>query len=117
MSHLFIHYPKCTTCKRALKFLKDQGVSVEERHIVEQNPTKEELLQWIKLSGLDFKKFFNTSGQLYREMGLKDKVKEMTIDEATTLLATNGMLVKRPLLVMDDRVLVGFKEEHYATIR
>lgn len=116
MKPLFIHYPKCTTCKRALNCLREQGIELEERHIVENNPTKEELTQWITKSGLDFKKFFNTSGQLYREMSLKDKVKEMSLDEATTLLATNGMLVKRPILVTDETILVGFKEENYKNI-
>lgn len=116
MKPLFIHYPKCTTCKRALKCLTDQGIEAEERHIVENNPTKEELIEWITKSGLDFKKFFNTSGLLYREMELKDKVKEMTLEEAAELLATKGMLVKRPLLVTEDTVLVGFKEEQYKEI-
>ncbi|MGL6175060.1 MAG: arsenate reductase family protein [Cellulosilyticaceae bacterium] len=116
MKPLFIQYPKCTTCKKALKFLKDNQIAIEDRHIVEENPTQEELLAWIDKSGLEFKKFFNTSGQLYREMGLKDKVKEMSLEEAVELLATNGMLVKRPLLITDEKVLVGFKEDHYKTI-
>ncbi|MGL4343929.1 MAG: arsenate reductase family protein [Cellulosilyticaceae bacterium] len=116
MNPLFMHYPKCSTCKKAFKYLKDAGIQYEERHIVEQNPTKEELLTWIDRSGLEFKKFFNTSGQLYREMGLKDRIKDMSLDEAAELLATNGMLVKRPLVVTDSEVIVGFKEEAYAKL-
>ena len=116
MKTLFIQYPKCTTCKKALKFLKDNSIEIEDRHIVEDNPSQEELLVWIEKSGLDFKKFFNTSGQLYRQMELKDKVKGMSIEEATALLATNGMLVKRPIVVTEDKVLVGFKEEEYKNL-
>lgn len=116
MEALFIQYPKCTTCKRALRFLEEQGTPIKVRHIVEEPPTKDELETWIEKSGLEFKKFFNTSGKLYKEMGLKDQIKTMTRDEATTLLATNGMLVKRPILVTDDQVLVGFKEDAYKMI-
>lgn len=116
MSYLFIQYPKCTTCRKAAKYLKDNGILFEDRHIVENNPTEAELRGWIEKSGLEFKKFFNTSGQLYREMGLKDRVKDMTLDEAVALLATNGMLVKRPLLVTENKVLVGFKEESYSEL-
>lgn len=113
MTTLFLHYPKCTTCKRALKYLKDHNIQVEERHIVEQNPTEEELKAWIQKSGLEFKKFFNTSGLVYKELGLKDQVKNMNLEEAVKLLASNGMLVKRPLLITEDTVLVGFKEDAY----
>lgn len=113
MEALFIHYPKCTTCKKALKYLKNQGINVIERHIVEQAPTEEELKRWILLSGLEFKKFFNTSGLVYKELGLKDKVKTMTEDEAVKLLVANGMLIKRPILVMGQQVCVGFKVEDY----
>lgn len=116
MTALFLHYPKCTTCKRALKYLKDHQITVAERHIVEQNPTEEELKAWIAKSGLEFKKFFNTSGMVYRELGLKDKMKDMTLDEAVKLLASNGMLVKRPLLITEDDVLVGFKEAAYEEV-
>lgn len=112
----FIEYPKCTTCKRAAKFLRDLGVEFEDRHILEDNPSKEELLKWIDMSGLEFKKFFNTSGKLYKEMNLKDKVKDMTKEEAAELLSTSGMLVKRPILIKDNKVLVGFKEEAYKEI-
>lgn len=116
MSILFIEYPKCTTCIKAKKFLKEMGVDFEGRHIVENNPTVVELNQWIDKSGLELKKFFNTSGKLYKEMNLKDKIKEMSREECVELLATNGMLVKRPILVKDDKVLVGFKEEQYKEI-
>lgn len=116
MSVLFIEYPKCTTCIKAKKFLKEMGVDFEDRHIVENNPTVEELNQWIDKSGLEIKKFFNTSGKLYKEMNLKDKLKEMTREECVELLATNGMLVKRPILVKGDKVLVGFKEDQYKEI-
>ena len=107
---LFVEYPKCSTCKKAKKWLEGQGAEFDDRHIVENNPTAEELKSWHALSGLPLRRFFNTSGMLYREMGLKDKLPEMTDAEMYELLASNGMLVKRPLLVFDDAVLVGFKE-------
>lgn len=116
MKALFVEYPKCTTCKKALKWLNENHIDIEDRHIVENNPTKEELMEWIQKSGLEFKKFFNTSGQLYRQMELKDKVKDMSLEEAVELLATNGMLVKRPILVTQDKVLVGFKEDAYKNL-
>ena len=114
---LFIEYPKCTTCKRAYKFLKDNNIEVEDRDIVTSTPTKEELINWIDKSGLEPKKFFNTSGKLYKEMGLKDKVKNMSKEEMAELLASDGMLIKRPILVTDDKVLVGFKEENYLQLK
>ena len=117
MKKLFIQYPKCTTCKKALKYLKDHGIEIEERHIVENNPTAEELKKWLDKSGLPIKKFFNTSGVLYKEMQLKDKVGQMTEEEAIALLSTNGMLVKRPLLITEDQVLVGFKEAEYEKLK
>ena len=107
---LFIEYPKCSTCKKAKKHLEELGVSFEDRHIVEENPTKEELTEWISVSGYPVKKFFNTSGMKYRELGLKDRLPQMTDEEKIELLATDGMLVKRPLLIDGDRILVGFKE-------
>lgn len=116
MKPLFVEYPKCTTCKKALKFLKEHNVDVTVRHIVEEVPTEAELNEWIEKSGLEIKKFFNTSGQLYKEMGLKDKVKDMTKEEAIHLLSSNGMLIKRPILVLEDQVLVGFKEEQYKAV-
>ena len=107
---LFIEYPKCTTCKKAKKWLDDHGISYTDRHIKEDNPTLEELKEWHQRSGLPLKKFFNTSGMLYKEMQLKDKLPTMTEEEQYALLATDGMLVKRPLIVTDDFVLTGFKE-------
>lgn len=113
MSVLFVEYPKCTTCRRAKKFLQENNVEFIDRHIVEENPSKEELKTWLDKSGLKINKFFNTSGVLYREMQLKDKVKTLSEDELLDILATNGMLVKRPILVKEDTVLVGFKEEEW----
>lgn len=113
---LFISYPKCTTCIKAKKFLQNKNIDFLERHIVEENPTKEELTKWINQSDLEIKKFFNTSGKLYKEMELKDKLKVMTDEEKIDLLATNGMLVKRPILIRDDLVLVGFKEDEYSNL-
>lgn len=113
---LFVNYPKCTTCKRAGKWLKDHGLEYESRNIKEENPTAEELAEWIGRSGLPVKRFFNTSGMLYREMGLKDKLAQMTEKEQIALLATDGMLVKRPLLVTDSDVKVGFKEAEWSKL-
>lgn len=113
----FIYYPKCSTCVKAKKFLQNNNIEFEERYIVDERPSKEELEQWIKLSGLDIKKFFNTSGKLYKELGLKDKIKEMSDEEKIELLASNGMLVKRPILVKDNVVLVGYKEEEYNKVK
>ena len=110
---LFIEYPKCTTCKKAKKWLDDHEVEYTDRHIKEENPTFEELSEWVKKSGLPVKKFFNTSGMLYREMQLKDKLAEMTDEEMLRLLSTDGMLVKRPLIVDEETVLVGFKEAQW----
>lgn len=111
MSYLFVEYPKCTTCKRAKKWLDDNGVNYEDRHIVENNPTEEELQEWIKRSGLPIKKFFNTSGILYKEMNLSQQLKTLSEEEQIKLLATNGMLVKRPIVVGENFVLVGFRDE------
>ena len=106
---LFIHYPKCATCRKAKAWLDERSVAYDARHIVEQNPSVEELRAWHEKSGLPLRRFFNTSGKAYREMGLKDKLPVMSDDEMLALLASDGMLVKRPLLVRDDVVLVGFK--------
>lgn len=114
MSILFIEYPKCTTCKKAKKWLDDHGIAYEDRHIKEQNPTAEELAVWYQKSGLPIKRFVNTSGMLYREMNLKDKLPTMTDEEILELLATDGMLVKRPLVIGDDVVLTGFKEAEWS---
>ena len=114
---LFICYPTCSTCRKAKTWLEDHNISYELRDIKEENPTAQELSDWQKRSGLPLKKFFNTSGMLYREMGLKDKLKTMTDQEMLDLLATDGMLIKRPILVTDDAVLVGFKEAEYQTVQ
>ena len=111
---LFVQYPKCSTCKKAKAWLDDHSVEYDDRHIVESNPTADELRQWHQMSGLPLRRFFNTSGMLYRELQLKDKLPNMSEDEMIELLATNGMLVKRPLLVLDDTVLVGFREKEWA---
>ena len=110
---LFVNYPKCSTCKKARKFLEEKGVTFEDRDIKEQNPTVEELKEWIAKSGLLVKKFFNTSGMLYRQMELKDKLPNMSEQEMIELLATDGMLVKRPILVSEDKVLVGFRQAEW----
>ncbi len=110
---LFIEYPKCTTCKKAKKWLDDHGFQYTDRHIKEENPTADELKTWHAKSGLPLKRFFNTSGVLYKEMHLKDKLPEMSEEEQFQLLATDGMLVKRPIIVTDDKVLTGFKEKEW----
>ncbi len=109
----FICYPKCTTCQRAKKWLDEKGVEYELRDIKLNNPTLEELSEWYKKSGLPLKKFFNTSGLLYKSLDLKNKLSEMSEEEMLRLLATDGMLVKRPLLIGEDFVLVGFKETEW----
>ena len=110
---LFVYYPKCSTCRKAKKWLEENNIEFEERHIIDDNPTYEELKQWYEKSGLSLNKFFNTSGMKYRELKLKDKRPEMSEDEQLDLLATDGMLVKRPVLVNDDVVLVGFKVKEW----
>ena len=110
---LFIEYPKCSTCKKAKKWLDEKQISYTDRHIVEENPTYEELKEWYQKSGMPLKKFFNTSGLLYKELQLKDKLKDMSEEEQLKLLSTNGMLVKRPLVVDEDTVLTGFKESEW----
>lgn len=110
---LVLVYRKCSTCLKALKWLEEKGVEFDERPIVEENPTYEELKEWHAKSGLPLKKFFNTSGLLYKDMGLKDKLPHMSEEEQLKLLATNGMLVKRPLVVGEDFVLTGFREKDW----
>ena len=107
---LFIQYPPCSTCQKAKKWLDARGIEYTDRHIKEHNPTYEELKQWYELSGLPLKKFFNTSGLLYKSLNLKEKLPAMTEEEQLRLLATDGMLVKRPLVIKDDLVLTGFRE-------
>ena len=111
---LFVCYPKCTTCQKARKWLEEQGVDVTIRDIKLENPSAEELRTWWTVSGLPLKKFFNTSGLQYKALGLKDKLPTMTEEEQLALLSSDGMLVKRPILVGEDFILVGFKEEQWA---
>ena len=110
---LFVEYPKCTTCQKAKKFLDDHGAVYTDRHIKQDNPTVDELRAWWKKSGLPLKKFFNTSGLQYKALGLKDKLPAMTEEEQLELLATDGMLVKRPVLVGEEFILVGFRAEQW----
>ncbi|MGN0368693.1 MAG: arsenate reductase family protein [Wujia sp.] len=110
---LFIHYPKCSTCQKAKNWLDAQNISYTERHIVEENPSYDELKEWYQKSGLALKKFFNTSGMVYKELALKDKLPTMSEDEQLKLLASNGMLVKRPLVIDGDVVLTGFREAEW----
>lgn len=111
---LLLCYPKCTTCQKAKKWLDENGIKCNERDIKSENPSAEELRAWHKLSGLPLKKFFNTSGNAYKNLDLKEKLPTMTEDEQIELLATDGMLVKRPLLVTENRVLTGFKEAEWS---
>ena len=113
MGKLFIEYPKCSTCKKAKKWLEDNKIEFDDRHIVENTPTVEELKEWIKMSGKDIKKWFNTSGLKYKELNLKDKLPNMTDEEKIKILASNGMLVKRPIFISDKGILIGFKEEEW----
>ena len=110
---LFVNYPKCSTCRKAKNWLDEHDFEYESRHIIDDNPTSEELREWWAISGLPLKRFFNTSGMKYRELKLKDKLPEMSEDEQLDLLATDGMLVKRPVLVNGDTVLVGFKVKEW----
>lgn len=110
---LFIEYPTCSTCKRAKKYLIEHNIAFDERNIKEENPSAEELGAWLPKSGKDVKAFFNTSGQVYRSENIKDKLPSLSEEEKLALLATNGMLVKRPILILPDTVLVGFKEAEW----
>lgn len=113
MECLFVEYPKCSTCQKAKKWLEEHNISFMDRHIKEQNPTKEELKAWHEKSGMDIKRFFNTSGMVYKELKLKDKLKDMSLEEKYELLATDGMLVKRPILVTEKGVSTGFKPQEW----
>ena len=115
--YLFLEYPKCSTCRKAKKWLDENKIEYTDRHIVEQNPTSEELKKWIEKSGMPVKKFFNTSGNLYKSMQLKDKLPEMTEEEQIQILSTNGMLVKRPLVIGGDIVVAGCKEEEWDALK
>ena len=117
MSVLFLEYPKCSTCKRAKAWLMENGVAFDDRHIVEDNPTAEELKAWWEKSGLPLKKFFNTSGLVYKEQNLKERLPDMSEEDQLALLATNGMLVKRPLVIGEDFVLIGFKETEWERLK
>ena len=113
---LLLWYPKCSTCQKAKKWLEVNHISFEDRHIVEETPSKEELEKWINQSGLEIKKFFNTSGLKYKELNLKEKLSDMSEKEKIELLASNGMLIKRPLFINDKFVLVGFKEKEWKNL-
>ncbi len=113
MQCLFVEYPACSTCKRAKKWLEQRGVTFTDRNIKESNPAKEELKEWHEKSGLDIKRFFNTSGTLYREMKLKDRLPNLSLEEKYDLLSADGMLVKRPILVTEKGITTGFKEEEW----
>lgn len=110
---LFIHYPKCGTCRKAAKWLKENNIEVTDRDITKENPTERELKEWIKTSGLPIAKFFNTSGNIYKENNLKEKVKTASEKELLEILASNGMVVKRPILLANNLVLIGFNEEQW----
>ena len=116
MRMLFIEYPTCSTCRKAKKYLQDAGMELEIRHIVEETPTVEELRAWVKQSGLELKKFFNTSGNVYKELKLKERLKALSEEEQLNLLAGNGMLIKRPLLICEKGIAVGFKEDKYKNL-
>ncbi|WP_176013868.1 arsenate reductase family protein [Victivallis sp. Marseille-Q1083] len=116
MKYLFVEYPPCSTCRKAKKFLDDHRIAHVDRHIVENTPNAAELTAWIERSRLPLKKFFNTSGLLYKSLHLKERLPELSEAEAIRLLSSNGMLIKRPLLIGDDLVLVGFDAEKYAEL-
>lgn len=117
MKYIFINYPKCSTCQKAKKFLDENKIQYTNRHIVTETPSYEELKEIIQKSGLSVSKFFNTSGLLYRSMNLKEELKNCSDDEKIKLLASNGMLIKRPILVKNNIVLVGFKEEEWKKLK
>lgn len=116
MKKIFVEYPKCTTCQKAKKWLEEKGVEFVDRHIVNEKPTLEELKEWIGNSGLDLKKWFNTSGLKYKELNLKEKLPSMSDDEKIELLASDGMLIKRPILVTDKGICVGFREKEWEEV-
>lgn len=113
MKLIFIEYPTCSTCRKAKKYLKEQNISFEERNIITNTPTKEELKQWSTISSLPLRKFFNTAGNVYQELHLKDTIHTLSEDEMLTLLSSHAMLIKRPLLISEQEVLVGYKEDNY----
>lgn len=113
MKNLFIEYPKCSTCQKAKKWLENNKIEFTDRHIVEENPSKEELTKWIRESKLDIKRWFNTSGLKYKELNLKEKLPSMSEEEKIKLLSTDGMLIKRPVIITDKGILTGFREEEW----
>ena len=117
MKNLFIEYPKCSTCQKAKKWLDTNKIDYIDRNIVTETPTKEELKKWITKAGIDVRKFFNTSGMKYRELNIKEKVKNMTEDEIYEILASYGMLIRRPLFISDKLILKGFKEKEWEQIK
>ena len=117
MKNLFIEYPKCSTCQKAKKWLDENKIEYVDRNIVTETPTKDELKKWITKSGLDVRNFFNTSGMKYRELNIKEKIKDMSEDEIYELLASDGMLIKRPLFISDTLILKGFKEKEWEQIK
>ena len=117
MKNIFIEYPRCSTCKKAKKWLEDNNIEFEDRNIVEETPTVKELTEWIKRSGLDIRKWFNTSGLKYKELNLKEKLNNMSDQEKIELLASDGMLIKRPVLVSDKEILTGFKEDKWNILK
>ena len=117
MKNIFIEYPKCTTCKKAKKWLEENKIEFTERNIVTETPSIKELTEWIKTNGEDIKKWFNTSGLKYKELNLKDKLNTMTEKEKIELLASDGMLIKRPLLITDKGIFIGFKEEKWNNLK
>ena len=117
MKNLFIEYPKCSTCQKAKKWLDENNIEYVDRNIVTETPTKDELKKWIPKSGLDVRKFFNTSGMKYRELNIKEKIKDMSEDEIYELLASDGMLIKRPLFISEKIILKGFKEKEWENIK
>lgn len=117
MKNIFIQYPKCSTCQKAKKWLEQNSIEFTDRNIVTETPTVEELTEWIQSSGQDIKKWFNTSGLKYKELNLKDKLLSMTEKEKISLLASDGMLIKRPLLITDKGIFIGFKEEKWSILK
>lgn len=116
MKNLFIEYPKCTTCQKAKKWLESHNIEFIDRHIVENNPTEKELKEWIQKSGKEIKKWFNTSGLKYKELNLKERLTNMSEAEKIKILASDGMLVKRPIIISDKGILVGFKEDEWERV-
>ena len=116
MKNIFIEYSKCTTCKKAKKWLEENGIKFEDRNIVEETPTEKELTEWIKISGQEVKKWFNTSGLKYKELNLKEKLSKMSDEEKIKLLASDGMLIKRPVLISDKGIFTGFREEKWKVL-